>query len=311
MLPVAAAAASVLLIAAGIWAVIGRHANDGPVQVGSAPTAAQPLLVPPGTTPKGASIFTPEGRHTAVVTSPTGAPYTIGLMENFWGTMPAGTVTRTIDNRSFGLLIGDASASDMANNVYGTLDQCSMTITKGPGTADPWTDETVALLGAEKSDNGVITVDLPAGWTIAVPSGSQANGYDYAVSNGVAGGQTTILSTPSATAATVFALYGSPGQIERVDFDGHIAWYSTYPASNDGTNAHLTWEAAGNAYDITARDATKDQLIAFAHTLVPMSIADFESTNPDQPSNATVGSTAPAPVGGCPSRALQVRATNG
>ncbi|MFM2070936.1 MAG: hypothetical protein RLZZ623_1199 [Actinomycetota bacterium] len=106
----------------------------------------------------------------------------------------------------------------------------------------------------------VCWVDLPAGWTIAVPSGAQASSYDYTISNGVAGAQTTIVSTPSATAATAFALYGPPAQVQRADFDGHAAWYSTYLASNNGTQGHLTWEAAGNAYDITARDATEDQL---------------------------------------------------
>ncbi len=310
VMPFVAAAASLLLIVAGIWAMSSRHANDDAGQASSSPIATNPLLVPPGTTPKGASIFTPAGRHTAVVVSPSGAPYTIGLMENFWGTMPADTVTRTINDRPFGLLIGDANAADMANNVYGTLDQCSMTITKGPATADPWTAEALVLLEAEQSDSGVVSVDLPAGWTIAVPSGSQVTGYDYTVSNGVAGRQTTILSTPSATAATVFALYGSPAQIQRADFDGHTAWYSTYTASNGDTNTHLTWEAAGNAYDITARDAAQEQLIAFARTLVPASIADFEATNPDA-GQSTVGSTAPAPVGGCPTRALNVSTTAG
>lgn len=53
---------------------------------------------------------------------------------------------------------------------------------------------------------------------------------------------------------------------------------------------------------------TQDQLIAFARTLVLVSIADFESTNPDA-GQSTVGTTAPAPVGGCPTRALNVSTT--
>lgn len=306
-----AAAASLLLITAGIWAVSSRHSNDDAVQVGSAPTGSQPLLVPPGTAPKGMWMFIPAGRYSAVVVSPSGTPYTIDLMGNHWGTMPTGTATRTVHNRPFGLMFpGDLNTAGGATSTYAAPDQCSMTFTHGPATATPWTGEALALLGAQQSDNGVITVDLPAGWTIAVPSGGHSSGYSFPIRNGVAGGQTTIVSTPSATAATIFSLYGAPAQIQRADFDGHTAWYSTYLASNNGTQTHLTWEAAGNAYDITARDATKDQLLAFARTLVPMSIADFESTNPDQQFSVTVASTTPAPAGGCQSRALDVRATN-
>jgi hypothetical protein len=150
-------------------------------------------------------------------------------------------------------------------------------------------------------------VSLPAGWTLAVPSGAQVSAYDYTIAHGVAGGATTIISAPSATAATIFGLYGRPGQINRSDFDGHSAWFSTYPGSNTPGNNHLTWEASGNTYDITARGATQAQLTAYARTLVPGSVADFEAHNPDLKGSAgTVGSTVPGPAGGCPTRALAV-----
>ena len=52
LLPItAAAAASMLLLAGGAWAIRSRHDFPSPTQPGAAPTAAQPLLFPPGTTP--------------------------------------------------------------------------------------------------------------------------------------------------------------------------------------------------------------------------------------------------------------------
>jgi hypothetical protein len=310
LLPIAAAAAaSMLLLAGGAWAIRSRHDFPSPTQPGAAPSADQPLLFPPGTTPTGTVIFVPEGRYSTVVTSPSGAPYTIDVMENFFGSLPAGTPTRNLNGTTFGV-VSDPTALDAGT--YEALDQCSLSFTKGKPDNDPWNPEALALLGAQAMDNGVVTVNLPAGWTLAVPSGALVTPYEYTVAHGVAGGQTTIISAPSATAAMIFGLYGRPGQINRADFDGHRAWFSTYPGSNTPGNNHLSWEAAGNAYDITARGATQAQLIAYARTLVPGSVADFEAHNPDLKGSAgTVGSTVPGPAGGCPTRELKVQGAAG
>jgi hypothetical protein len=309
LMPIAAAAASMLLLAGGAWAIRSRHDFPSPTQPGAAPTAAQPLLFPPGTTPTGTVIFAPPGRHSAVVTSPSSAPYTIDVMENSFGSLPAGAATRTLNGVTFGV-VSDSTAFDAGT--YEALDQCSMTFIRAKPDTDAWNPEALALLGAQTMDNGVVTVNLPAEWTIAVPSGAQVSAYDYTVAHGVAGGQTTIISAPSATAATIFGLYGRPGHINRADFDGHRAWFSTYPGSNTPANNHLTWEAAGNTYDITARGATQAELITYARTLVPGSVADFEAHNPDaKGSTGTVGSTVPGPAGGCPTRELNVNEAAG
>ena len=120
-----------------------------------------------------------------------------------------------------------------------------------------------------------------------------------------------IIPPMSETAAAIFGAYGPPDQIRRIDFDGHLAWFSSVRATAPGaseTNHHLTWEAGGNAYDIVARTATEEQLVAFARTLAPAAIGDVKDVNGAGGSVATTATLAsgPTPTGACGPRSLVI-----
>ncbi len=305
----AAMTAALVVVATGV-AIVGRiEGTDGTHNVASAePSSALPLLFPPNQSPAVIVVPAPAGRYSALVSSPTGRLFTINVMENFWGEFPANTPTRTVNGRTFGL---DGPLS------YTLLTTCSMTVTlastpDAPGnTASAWEPDVLALLSAESVDHGVNTVTLPTGWAVVTQPNAQATAYQYSVNIGGGHGRASIWVVPGATAAAIFGAYGPPDQIRRIDFDGHPAWFSSVRATAPGaseTNYHLTWEAGGNAYDIVARTATEEQLVAFARTLAPAAIGDLKDINGAAGSVATTATLAsePTPTGACRPRSLVI-----
>lgn len=289
------AAASIVVIA-GLYVVAVRPTPSEPAQEPDTSSSAGPLLFPPGAEPIGGPSEVPPGRFSTLLSSPTGVLYVIDVFENSWGSLPSGTATRTINGQVFGDL-GSGSGS------YALIDVCSMTITRAPATAPAWDEEVVALLSAETSTRGQTSVVLPSGWSVVTKPAELMTGYEYTVENAIGGVPAHMWVAPGTDVSAVFGLYGVPTTIQRADFDGRQAWFTTYP----GTNAHLSWTAAGNAYDIAARGSSEQDLIAFAKTLQPASISQLQ-TNSEQAGGqwtpAIFGSTLPADPQACDSRAL-------
>lgn len=293
-------AAASIVVLAGLYVVAVRTTSSEPAQESATNTSAGPLLFPPGSDPIGGPVETPPGRFSTLLSSPTGALYVIDVFENSWGSLPSGTPTRTINGQDFGDL-GSGSES------YALIEVCSMTITRAPATAQAWDEEVVALLSAETSTRGQTKVVLPSGWSVVTKPAELVTAYEYTVENAIGEVPAHMWVAPGTDVSAVFGSYGVPTTIQLADFDGHQAWFTTYP----GTNAHLSWTAAGNAYDITARGSSEQDLIAFARTLQPASISQLQ-TNSEQAGGqwtpAIFSSTVPAAPQDCDRRALTAQA---
>ncbi len=295
-------AASIVVIA-GLYVVAARSTSSQSANQSGTSQGAAPLLFPPGVEPIGAPVESPPGRFSTLLSSPTGTLYVIDLFENFWGSLPSGTSTRTINGHVFGDLGNSGEIG--SNNSYALLEPCSMTFTRAPASAQPWDDEVVALLSAETATRGHTTVTLPSGWAMLTKPAEQVTSYEYTVENAIAGSPAAIWTAPGTDVSAIFGAYGTPQTTHRADFDGHQAWFSVYPAANN----HLTWASAGNAYGITARGATEQQLVAFARTLQPATISQLQTNSEragGQWTPATIASTVPAPAQACDARALAV-----
>jgi hypothetical protein len=178
-------------------------------------------------------------------------------------------------------------------------------------SAPIWSEDALALLAAANIDNGDVSISLPLGWFIVTPPAEQVRSYEFIVDHGVADGTTTIYSAPGTSASAIPGLYGPAVTSQRADFDGNRAWFGTYLQPNRGIGYnHLTWDMAGNAYDVSARGATPEQLVAYARTLVPASIADLQERSERGGgvwSDSTFSSVAPVPSDvTCKPRALSV-----
>jgi hypothetical protein len=241
------------------------------------------------------------GRYAALLSAPSGALFTLDLLENFEGTFSPEVPTRTVNGQVFGAI---------ASSSYAMLDQCSMTITNGPSGANAWNDDVLALLSAQRTDRGVVTVSLPSGWAVLEAPSQLVTGYLYSVEHGVSDEATSLWVAPATGISAIYGIYGPPRSTHRADFDGHRAWFSIYSTSSGPTNNHITWETAGNAYDITARGASVEQLVAYARTLVPASVADLASDTQRagvQQTPQTIPTTTPTALGECAARALEIQ----
>ena len=212
----AVVAVAAVVLVAGLWVVALRGGNHRPLQqVGiGTPSAAQPLLFPPNAAPVGGPVEETPGRYTALLSAPSGAIFTIDLLENSWGTLPTGTPTRSVNGQLF-----DA----VAFNSYAMLEPCSITITKGPSGADTWNDETLALLYAQSTNRGEATVSLPVGWAVLEAPAQLVTGYLYSVEHGVSDETTSLWVAPATGMSAIYGIYGPPQSSHRADFDGHRA----------------------------------------------------------------------------------------
>lgn len=271
------------------------------------PSDAKPLLLTADDGAVGGDrMDVPPGRFTTQVSSPSGTIFGINLFENSTGALPEGTETRTVGDRVVG------ADSDGFHRSYISLEPCSMLAISAVDSAPIWSDDVLALLASANIDNGDVSISLPLGWSIVTPPAEQVRSYEFIVDHGVADDTTTIYSAPGTSASAIPGLYGPAVSSQRADFDGNRAWFSTYQQPNQGLgNNHLTWEMAGNAYDVSARGASQEQLVAFARTLIPASIAELQKRSERGGgvwSDATFGSIAPVPSDvTCKPRALTVR----
>ena len=270
------------------------------------PSDAKPLLLPPDDGAVGGDrIDVPPGRFTTQVSSLNGTIFGINLFENSLGALPEGTETRTVGDRVVG------ADSDGFHRSYISLEPCSMLAISAVDSAPIWSDDALALLASAHIDNGDVSIALPLGWSVVTPPAEQVRSYEFTVDHGIADGTTTIYSAPGTSASAISGLYGPAVTTRRADFDGNRAWFSTYQQPNRGVgNNHLTWDMAGNAYDVSARGATQEQLVAYARTLIPASIAELRKRSERGGgvwSDSTFSSIAPIPSDvTCKPRALTV-----
>jgi hypothetical protein len=282
---IAAALVVVAAIAAGLY-VFSRQDGDG--TAATSPSRLDGLLYPAAmsVTQLLFAPAAPDSRLGISVVSPSHHLFTISVMANFWGTLPADYNQRTVNGAVFG------AGPTMGTMSYTALTSCAMvTIIDHSPNAAQWSTEATSLVNGTSIEAGGGSLHLPPGWT-SLSGDWMANSYS------------ADFTTPSGSKAILFQMEPSLGALlsqmslmsaTPTTFAGRPAWLLE---RSDNSWRFLGWERVeGGAALLGVDGATVEDLKNLASQLSAGHAAEWSHAEGESGTEVTTAATA-APTEG-------------
>ncbi len=266
----------------------GKTALESP-----SPTAAEEpddrgleTLLYPGTIGGAATATTiaaPGGRAAGSLISPTGNLFSVNMMENFWGSVPAELEQRTIGTISF------AAGTEDGLTAYTALNTCSMIgIGNRSPAFQPWSAEATQLLEATDFAGSNASISVPAGWT-SLGAGSLGVIYELHFDASATNQEVTMWQMPDTPIGTLLSQF-SRGSALETTIGGTPAWL-LQGTDGDPYN-YLAWDASGTAAMVGLPHGDEAQLQSIASSLRVGHATDWANALNSQPGAAAADASA-------------------